>query len=51
VVEADRAEERIVTTGETADGRTEVTSGVEQGEVVALDPKGRLTDGMPVRVK
>jgi multidrug efflux pump subunit AcrA (membrane-fusion protein) len=44
-------EERIVTIGQTAGDKLEVTSGVAQGEVVALDPRGKLTDGMPVRVK
>jgi RND family efflux transporter MFP subunit len=51
VVKGDKVEERIVTTGQTAGDRVEITSGVAQGEVVALDPKGKLADGMPVRVK
>ena len=51
VVKDGEIEERIVTTGQTAAGKVEVTSGLAQGEIVALDPKGRLTDGMPVRVE
>jgi RND family efflux transporter MFP subunit len=51
VLESDKVEERIVTIGQTAGDKLEVTSGVAQGEVVALDPRGKLTDGMPVRVK
>jgi multidrug efflux pump subunit AcrA (membrane-fusion protein) len=51
VVKDDKAEERIITTGQKAGEKVEVTSGVAQGEVVALDPRGRLTDGMPVRTR
>lgn len=51
VVKGGKVEERIVTIGETAANKVEITSGVAQGDVVALDPKGRLTDGMPVRVR
>ena len=51
VLQGDKVEERIVTTGESRDGKVEITSGVKQGEVVALEPKGRLTDGMPARAK
>lgn len=51
VVKNDKAEERIVTTGERAGETIEITSGIAQGERVALDPKGRLTDGIPVRAK
>lgn len=51
VLKSDKVEERIVTTGQTAGDKLEVTSGVAQGEVVALDPRGKLTDGMRVRVK
>jgi membrane fusion protein (multidrug efflux system) len=51
VIEGDKAEERIVTLGERFDGRIELTSGVSKGEVIAVDPKGRLTDGMAVRAR
>ena len=51
VVKDDKAEERIVTTGQSAGDKLEVTSGVAQGEIVALDPRGKLTDGMAVRKK
>jgi membrane fusion protein, multidrug efflux system len=42
------AEERIVTTGERVGDRIEITSGVEAGDVVAAEPRGRLTDGRAV---
>jgi RND family efflux transporter MFP subunit len=51
VVTGDKAEERIVTTGETVGAQVEVTSGVAAGEIVATAPKGRLTDGTPVRAR
>jgi RND family efflux transporter MFP subunit len=44
-----RAEERIVTLGDRVAGHVEVTSGVEQGEQVVLEPRGRIVDGMAVR--
>ena len=43
-----RAEERIVTTGETVGDRIELTSGVTKGETVASAPKGRVADGQAV---
>lgn len=51
VVKGDRVEERIVTSGETVGQRVELTSGVAAGDVVVTAPKGRLTDGMAVRVR
>lgn len=51
VLTGDKVEERIVTTGQTAGDRLEITSGVAEGDVVALDPRGRLADGMPVHRK
>lgn len=51
VVTDGEAEERIVTTGQTDGDSVEVTTGVSEGEIVALDPRGRLTDGMPVRIE
>jgi membrane fusion protein (multidrug efflux system) len=46
-----KAAERIVTVGETVGDRVELTSGVTQGEIVAVAPKGHLTDGIPVRTR
>ena len=51
VVKDGRAEERIVTVGEKIAGQVEVTSGVAKGETVIAEPRGRITDGMPVRNK
>jgi RND family efflux transporter MFP subunit len=51
VVKDDRAEERIVTTGEKLPGQVEITSGVDKGEQIVLDPRGRIVDGMAVRNK
>jgi RND family efflux transporter MFP subunit len=42
-------EERIVTLGDRAGDRVELTSGVAAGDVVVLEPKGRLSDGTPVQ--
>ena len=49
VVKGDKAEERIVTLGETVGNQVEITSGVAAGEVVAAEPKGRIADGTAVR--
>lgn len=51
VVKNDQIEERIVTIGERVGERIEMTSGVRQGEVVAAEPRGRLTDGVAVRAQ
>ena len=51
VVKEGKVEERIITAGETIDRHVEVTSGLAEGDVVAADPKGKLADGTPVRVK
>lgn len=51
VVTGGRAEERIVTLGETAGDRVELTSGVAAGDIVAAAPRGRLTDGRSVRIR
>jgi RND family efflux transporter MFP subunit len=48
VVKADKVEERIVTTGEVVGPKVEITSGLVKGDVVASEPKGRLTDGSVV---
>lgn len=51
VVKNNTIEERIVTLGERIEDRVEVTSGVKKGEVVAAEPRGRLTDGLAVRTR
>lgn len=49
VVTDGRAEERIVTLGEKLAGQVEIATGVAAGEQLVADPRGRVTDGMPVR--
>jgi RND family efflux transporter MFP subunit len=49
VVKDTTVEERIVTLGERVGDHVEVTSGLAQGDIVALEPKGRLLDGTVVR--
>jgi RND family efflux transporter MFP subunit len=51
IVKDDRIEERLVTIGERVGDRLEVTSGVTKGDVVAAEPRGRLTDGARVRLQ
>jgi RND family efflux transporter MFP subunit len=51
VVKNDQIEERIVTIGERVADRIEMTSGVRKGEIVAAEPRGRLTDGVAVRAQ
>ena len=51
VVKNDQIEERIVTIGERVGDRIEMTSGVRKGEIVAAEPRGRLTDGVAVRAQ
>ena len=51
VINNGKAEERIVTLGEKVAGQIEITTGVAKGEIVAAEPRGRITDGMPVRGK
>jgi membrane fusion protein, multidrug efflux system len=48
-IKGDKAEERIVTTGEAVGQQIEITSGLAKGDVVAAEPKGRLADGVAVR--
>lgn len=38
----------LVTTGQTLDGRVEILSGLSPGDRVAVDPAGRLADGVRV---
>ena len=49
VVKDGKAEERIVTLGEKIDTRIEVVTGLENGELVVAEPRGRIADGMLVR--
>jgi RND family efflux transporter MFP subunit len=51
VVTNNTAEERIVTLADAVGTSVEITSGVKSGEVVAAEPKGKLTDGTPVKVR
>jgi RND family efflux transporter MFP subunit len=51
VIKDGAAEERIVTLGDRVGDLVELTSGVAAGEVVALEVKGRLADGAPVRAR
>jgi RND family efflux transporter MFP subunit len=50
-VKDNKIEEHIVTLGEKLDGQVEITSGLATGDVVATEPKGRLSDGQQVKVK
>jgi membrane fusion protein (multidrug efflux system) len=50
-VKDNRIEERIVTIGEKLDAKVEITSGVTKGDIVATEPKGRLSDGQQVRTR
>ena len=51
VVKDNVIDERIVTTGERVDDKIEITSGISKGEVVASEPKGRLSDSQQVKVR
>ena len=50
-VKDNRIEERIVTLGEKLDTQIEITSGVAKGDVIATEPKGRLSDGQQVTTR
>lgn len=50
-VKDNRIEERIVTLGEKLDAQIEITSGVAKGDVIATEPKGRLSDGQQVKTR
>jgi membrane fusion protein (multidrug efflux system) len=50
VIAGDRAEERIVTLGDTTGERVEVVTGLRTGEQVAIGNQDRLTDGAAVSV-
>ena len=49
VITGDRAEERIVTTGQKVDSLVEVVTGLKNGERVATANVGQLVDGIKVR--
>ncbi len=51
VIKGDKAEERIVTTGEKLGDRVEITTGVMAGESVAVNPRGKLTDGARIQIE
>jgi RND family efflux transporter MFP subunit len=51
VVKDNVVDERIVTTGERVDNKIEITSGISKGEIVASEPKGRLSDSQHVKVR
>jgi len=51
VVKDNRAEARIVTIGEKVDTKIELTSGVSKGDVVAVEPKGRISDGQAIKTR
>lgn len=51
VIKGGQVEERIVTVGETVGQKVEITSGIANGDVIAAAPKGRLADGVEVRVR
>jgi RND family efflux transporter MFP subunit len=48
VVDGDRVEERIVTTGQTIEALVEIRQGLKAGEQVATENVGQLVDGMKV---
>ena len=50
-VKDNRIEERIVTLGEKLEAQIEITSGVAKGDVIATEPKGRLSDGQQVKTR
>ena len=51
VIKDNRAEARIVTTGEKVGAQVEITSGVTKDDAIALEPKGRLSDGLGVKTR
>ena len=51
VVAGGRVEERIVTMGERVGDRIELATGVKAGETVAVNPRGKLTDGTRVQLE
>jgi multidrug efflux pump subunit AcrA (membrane-fusion protein) len=51
IVENGKAEERIVTVGERVGDRIEIATGVTAGETVAVNPRGKLSDGAPIQIE
>lgn len=51
VAKGDRAEERIVTTGQTVDDLVEIVSGLAKGEPVILEHPDALVDGAPIATR
>ena len=52
VIAADnKIEERIVTLGEKVGDRVEIATGVKAGERVAVNPRGKLADGVRVQLE
>ncbi len=49
VVNGDRAEERIVTTGQKVDTRVEIVTGLKTGERVATGNVTQLVDGIKIK--
>ena len=48
VISGDRVEERIVTTGQSADTLVEITNGLKAGERVATANVTKLADGLRI---
>jgi multidrug efflux pump subunit AcrA (membrane-fusion protein) len=51
VVNGEKVEERIVTTGEHVGDAIEVATGIKDGERVAANPRGKLTDGARIQIE
>jgi membrane fusion protein (multidrug efflux system) len=51
VIAGGKVEERIVTLGERVGDRIELATGVKAGETVAVNPRGKLTDGTHVQLE
>jgi len=51
IVAGDKAEERIVTLGETVGTQVEIATGIAAGDRVIADPKGKVSDGVAVAAK
>lgn len=51
VVTGGKVEERIVTMGERVGDRIELATGVKASEAVAVNPRGKLTDGTRVQLE
>jgi membrane fusion protein (multidrug efflux system) len=49
VVSGSKVEERIVTIGEQVGDRVELATGIKAGEQVAVNPRGKLADGVRVQ--